>query len=273
MHGLINSDQRWSLEARVFPKILTWDVELKHVVSFIKLMLKTTKTLEKMVLRLGHYLQERQVEELLEMVPMFYQNNNVSIVVISNKLNKMVLVPTVYQVHSRRSAIVGWQKPCPSFVKCNIGSSWLNANQNCGVAWMVRDHMGQPLVHGRRSYSKVASTLEADFLSFRWAIECLATIHFDTVVFESPSYIAGKAILHPESFPQYGSLLNSIRRQLQSFTLWSIAFVHKEGNLCVDAIALGVTRYHRYQSYIAHAGPSWLNQLIQAEATAATNPD
>ncbi|XP_056856691.1 probable F-box protein At1g60180 isoform X2 [Raphanus sativus] len=166
MHGLINSDQRWSLEARVFPKILTWDVETKHVVSFIKLMLKTTKTLEKMVLRLGYYLQGRQVEELLEMVPMFYQNNNVSIVVISNKLNKMVLVPTVYQVHSRRSSIVGWQKPCPSFVKCNIGSSWLNANQNCGVAWMVRDHMGQPLVHGRRSYSKGRqSCIQSPFLS------------------------------------------------------------------------------------------------------------
>lgn len=68
-------------------------------------------------------------------------------------------------------------------------------------------------------------------------------------------------------------MLNSIRRQLQSFRLWSIAFVRKEGNLCVDAIALSVTRDHRYQSYIARAGPPWLNQLITAEAAAATNPD
>ncbi|KAG2332376.1 hypothetical protein Bca52824_003556 [Brassica carinata] len=118
----------------------------------------------------------------------------------------------------------------------------------------------------------VASSLESDLLSFRWAIECLATIHFDTVVFESPSYVAGEAILHPESFPQYGALLNSIRRQLQSFRIWRIAFVHKEGNLCVDAIALSVTRDHLYQSYIGRAGPSWLNQLIQAEAAAATSP-
>ncbi|KAF2579252.1 hypothetical protein F2Q68_00001733 [Brassica cretica] len=71
----------------------------------------------------------------------------------------------------------------------------------------------------------------------------------------------------------FGDMLNSIRRQLQSFRLWSIAFVRKEGNLCVDAIALSVTRDHRYQSYIARAGPSWLNQLITAEAAAATNPD
>ncbi|KAF3511216.1 hypothetical protein F2Q69_00001987, partial [Brassica cretica] len=146
VHGLINSDQRWRSEARVFPKILTWDVEPKHVVSFIKLMLKTTKTLEKMVLGLGYYLQGRQVEEFLEMVPMLCQDNNVS---ISNKFNRRGLVSTV---HSGLSSIVGWQKPCPSFVKCNIGSSWLNAKQNCGAAWMVRDHMGQPLVHGRRSY-------------------------------------------------------------------------------------------------------------------------
>ncbi|XP_009133420.1 putative F-box/LRR-repeat protein At3g18150 [Brassica rapa] len=269
VHGLIYSDQRWRSEAMVFPKILTWDVEPKHVVSFIKLILKTTKTLEKMVLGLGYYLQGRQVEEFLEMVPMLCQDNNVS---ISNKLNQRGLVSTtVYQVHS--GLILGWRKPCPSFVKCNIGSSWLDANRNCGAAWMVRDHMGQPLVHGRRSYSMVASSVEADLLSFRWAIECLATSHFDAVVFESPSYIAGEAILHPESFPQYGAMLNSIRRQLESFRLWSIAFVRKEGNLCVDAIALSVTRDHRYQSYIGRAGPSWLNQLIQAEAAAATNPD
>ncbi|CAH8332412.1 unnamed protein product [Eruca vesicaria subsp. sativa] len=41
VHGLMNSDQRWRKEARVFPNILNWDVEPKHVVSFIKLMLKT----------------------------------------------------------------------------------------------------------------------------------------------------------------------------------------------------------------------------------------
>ncbi|CAG7880899.1 unnamed protein product, partial [Brassica rapa] len=95
VHGLIYSDQRWRSEAMVFPKILTWDVEPKHVVSFIKLILKTTKTLEKMVLGLGYYLQGRQVEEFLEMVPMLCQDNNVS---ISNKFNQRGLVSTtVYQ--------------------------------------------------------------------------------------------------------------------------------------------------------------------------------
>ncbi|XP_010507665.1 PREDICTED: putative F-box/LRR-repeat protein At3g18150 [Camelina sativa] len=49
-HGL-NPDQYWSSEARVF-KYTTppWSLEAQAVVSFIELVLKTTKTLEKMVI-------------------------------------------------------------------------------------------------------------------------------------------------------------------------------------------------------------------------------
>lgn len=49
--------------------------------SFMELMLKTTKTLEKMVVRLECHLQGRDFEELLKMVPkLSHDNNNVSIV-------------------------------------------------------------------------------------------------------------------------------------------------------------------------------------------------
>ncbi|CAH2058646.1 unnamed protein product [Thlaspi arvense] len=80
----LNPDQCWSWEARAFEKVYRWNVESKHVASFMELMLKSTKTLEKMVVRLKGYLERRRFEELLEMVPMLsHNNNNVSIVLSS----------------------------------------------------------------------------------------------------------------------------------------------------------------------------------------------
>ncbi|EFH70460.1 hypothetical protein ARALYDRAFT_314380 [Arabidopsis lyrata subsp. lyrata] len=74
----LNLDHRW-----IFGNIFHWNVESKHVASFMELMLKRTKTLEKMVVRLESYLDGRGFEELLEMVPMLSRNNNVSIVLSS----------------------------------------------------------------------------------------------------------------------------------------------------------------------------------------------
>jgi len=69
----------------IFAKISRWNVESKHVASFMELMIKTTKKLEKKVVRLESYLDGRGFEELLEMVPMLSRNNNVSIVLSSTK--------------------------------------------------------------------------------------------------------------------------------------------------------------------------------------------
>ncbi|KAJ0250444.1 hypothetical protein HA466_0137770 [Hirschfeldia incana] len=138
---------------------------------------------------------------------------------------------------SELASLSGWQKPCPSFIKCNIGSSWIDVNNNCGVAWLTRDHQGAPLAHSRRSYSGVATSLEAELLGFYWAAESLSTM----------------------------------REKLSLLRLWSIAFVPKHANRCADAIALSVTRDHRYSSYIAKEGPSWLLQLINEDAAGAWN--
>lgn len=141
-----------------------------------------------------------------------------------------------------------WQKPCPSFVKCNIGSSWVDGNQNCGVAWLTRNHAGAALAHSRRSYSHVSSALEAELLGFYWASESVSTMRYEKVVFESTSYLAGEAILKPGNFPQWLSLIEAIREKLSLLRLWSISYVNRGANRCADAIALSVTRDQRYAS-------------------------
>ena len=152
------------------------------------------------------------------------------------------------------SALACWQKPCPSFIKCNVGLSWTDANRNCGVAWLTRNHLGAPLIHSRRSYSMVALQLEAELLSFLWAAESLSTLRHKNVVFESTSYLAGEAVLNPDNFPLFHVLIDAIREKLSRLQLWSIAYVHSGANRCADAIARSVTRDQRYPSYVGRVG-------------------
>ncbi|CAH8265296.1 unnamed protein product [Arabidopsis lyrata] len=58
----------------------TFSLKTKHVASFLKIILKNTKTLEKMVVRLKDYLEEKCFEELLQIVPSLSLDNNISIV-------------------------------------------------------------------------------------------------------------------------------------------------------------------------------------------------
>ncbi|XP_013594959.1 PREDICTED: uncharacterized protein LOC106303165 [Brassica oleracea var. oleracea] len=164
-------------------------------------------------------------------------------------------------------ALIGkWEKPCQSFVKCNIDSSWINATVNTGVSWILRNNFGEPLIHSRRSFSSVPTKLEAELLSFNWAIDRLSDLRLDKVVFESSSYLAGEAILRPEEFLVFQDLLVHIRVKLTGFSLWNISYAHLEGNGCAHEIALSVTRDHQYQSYIARGGPFWLTTLTLEDA-------
>ncbi|CAH8376385.1 unnamed protein product [Eruca vesicaria subsp. sativa] len=76
--------QSLSVEARVFENIRDWDIESKHVASFMELMFKNTKTLEKMVVWLKSYDHGRISAELFEMIPVLSEKNNVTIVLNSS---------------------------------------------------------------------------------------------------------------------------------------------------------------------------------------------
>ena len=40
------------------------------------------------------------------------------------------------------TALVKWEKPSLSFVKCNIDTSWVSENENTGASWLLRNSSG-----------------------------------------------------------------------------------------------------------------------------------
>ncbi|CAE6040690.1 unnamed protein product [Arabidopsis arenosa] len=120
-------------EVRVFGNIYCRNVESKHVALFMELVLKTTKTLEKMVVRLGPYSNTRGFKELLQMVPMLSHDNNVSIVLSATKSRIRETKCknfVIFNLFGQRNHGL-WQHTSTECIKRSIIDTWIN---NAGVS-------------------------------------------------------------------------------------------------------------------------------------------
>lgn len=170
---------------------------------------------------------------------------------------------------THRSCLPGanppWKPPPEGFVKCNIGASWLNLQENCGVSWLLREHKGNPLSHSRRAFSQIGSKLEADLCGLMWAVDSLWNLRHRKVIFESSSYQVVE-LFNSEAPPAVGKkLFDEIRQSLLKFDEWRIVFSPPHLNIPVTRIANSVTSEGRFQSYVARGASSWVLSSILAE--------
>lgn len=161
---------------------------------------------------------------------------------------------------------VVWIHRPPSLLKCNLASSWLENAVLSGASWFVRDENGRVVMHSRRAFPCLSSSLDAELNALLWSVESLASHHLDNVIFESSSLDLRRALLQPHHFPQHQALISLILQRLNGFQAWSADFVKTLRNLPVLSIATSVTSDNRHQSYVASGGPFWLHNLLQKEA-------
>ncbi|KAL1221244.1 putative ribonuclease H protein [Cardamine amara subsp. amara] len=160
-----------------------------------------------------------------------------------------------------------WRQPTLPFIKCNIGCSWAIANKNSGVAWIARDHWDNTVLHGRRSYSKVNSRLEAELLSLLWATENMSSLRFSHVIFEVSSRMIVDIFGSANFFRGDDTLVQNIQANLQQFAAWRVMFSPEICNTPALRIAWSVTKDQRTHSSIARGAPSWLRSVILSEKT------
>lgn len=160
----------------------------------------------------------------------------------------------------------GWSKPSDDWVKCNVAASWSNRSVNSGGAWIVRNGEGEALMHSRRSFSNVDNPLGADLCSLLWSIKAMRDLRVNKIIFESSSAILRESFLNPLLHPQAWPMVSNIHHALEGFAEWRVEHVVPESNKVASLIAVSVTSEHRYQSYVASGGPSWLQTLLEREA-------
>lgn len=106
----------------------------------------------------------------------------------------------------------------------------------------------------------------AELLAIFWAVESLKNMNMTAIIFESSFYLAKEALLHPQSYLFCRDMIDEIMLLLPAIGSWSLDYVRPDSNCAANAVALSVTRDQRYQSYVGHQGPSWLHELLDAEA-------
>ncbi|CAN7101106.1 unnamed protein product [Brassica rapa subsp. narinosa] len=158
-----------------------------------------------------------------------------------------------------------WCRPPRNWLKCNVSASWGSHNRMGGAAWIVRDAGGIPLSHSRRAFFGHTSNIEAELQSLLWSIRALIDLTIKWVIIESSLTQVREALLKPHEYPEWRHLIDTISVLLNEFDGVSLEHVVASRNRIANSIALSVTRDHRYQSYVATGGPTWLSSLLREE--------
>ncbi|XP_013607556.1 PREDICTED: uncharacterized protein LOC106314175 [Brassica oleracea var. oleracea] len=159
-----------------------------------------------------------------------------------------------------------WIKPPIGTLKCNVGSSWVCAQRNCGAAWILRDPQGRTVAHSRRSYSAINSGKEAHITALLWAVESMHNMRQNNIIFETSTEDTREIMSSSSVSPSLHYLTSQITALLHKFEYWSLDHAADERNVAANMIAGSVTTGHQYQSYIASQGPAWLYSLLSREA-------
>ncbi|KAL0711802.1 hypothetical protein Bca4012_018780 [Brassica carinata] len=161
-----------------------------------------------------------------------------------------------------------WQKPPPSFLKCNVGSSWDESLKIGGGAWVVRNEKGEVLIHSRRSFSMIDSSCQVHLKVLQWAAEAMCDLKLKRVIMEFSAIEIKNALNQPLlGDGQWHNCPRAIAAVF-SITEGKLNFVPASGNFIANMIASSVTRDKRLQSYVARCGPAWLTSQILQEASA-----
>ncbi|KAG5401441.1 hypothetical protein IGI04_016048 [Brassica rapa subsp. trilocularis] len=84
---------------------------------------------------------------------------------------------------------------------------------------------------------------------------------------EVTSAQALKAFEKPHTFPHLYNGVAHTSALMRKFRVCHVEVVDDNANRVAKEIAVSVTKDRRFQSYVARGGPSWLANIIQADAT------
>ena len=158
-----------------------------------------------------------------------------------------------------------WNPPLWTEVKCNIGFSWSKKLSLSGASWVVRDTMGNVLLHSRRSYAQVVSVFEAKLKSWEWALESMQSLNFKNVLFGASTYEVIQALHQPLAWPSLVSHLFPLLQLSQNKVGWQMVFEPMHCNSGASRIASSVITGFRLSSYVAQGAPSWLKTFFEKE--------
>ncbi|KAG7536410.1 Reverse transcriptase domain [Arabidopsis suecica] len=158
-----------------------------------------------------------------------------------------------------------WIKPAWGGLKCNVYASWIKDSVHCGGAWLLRNHMGDVVLHARDAFLPMVNRIAAELHCILWCLQSLHSLRFHSCEIWTDCNAAVGALERPKEWPKYRSILNKISQAIQVMRDVKFKISSPKANTLAKAIACSVTRDGRFNSYLASGGPAWLHTRIEEE--------
>ncbi|KAF8104165.1 hypothetical protein N665_0177s0021 [Sinapis alba] len=126
----------------------------------------------------------------------------------------------------------------------------------------MRNDNGKVLMHSRSSFVNVKSKLEAQGNGWLWAIESMASLRFEKVMFGVEASDLLGAVIRPPAWPSFRWISSKIRASLSSFSFWKLEGIDQKSNVPAGLIAKSVISKNLSQSYVATGFPAWLSSFF-----------
>ncbi|KAG7570254.1 Reverse transcriptase zinc-binding domain [Arabidopsis thaliana x Arabidopsis arenosa] len=160
---------------------------------------------------------------------------------------------------------IKWHPPAKPWLKCNVSVVWDRVKGLCGVAWVLRNSLGNVLLHSRHSLVISLSKDEADFRGCLWAMESMKSLNVHRVVFAVESKMIVGAMTRPAAWPSFKAQSLALIQALSFSPFWRISLEVRKANQGAFLIAKSVIMEDRSQSYVAQGYPFWLQNVFEID--------
>ncbi|KAG7549361.1 Reverse transcriptase domain [Arabidopsis thaliana x Arabidopsis arenosa] len=171
----------------------------------------------------------------------------------------------IEKLHREQSS--DWIPPLNGDLKCNIGFAWSKKKALAGASWIVRNSVGNVLLHSRRSYSQVHSLFDAKIKSWEWALDSMNKHHLENVTFGASTSDIIQALSKPKDWPAIVGHIAELLSHTKDKPFWFILMEPSRCNRGAMKIANSVITGLRLQSYVAKSHPRWLSDFFHSESS------
>jgi ribonuclease HI len=140
-----------------------------------------------------------------------------------------------------------WQKPRDGWMKCNVDAGFHTQRNTTNRGWCIRDGNGRFICAGTAWDYGTYSTIEAEALALKEAVQAAIQMNMEKVIFESDSQLVVQAIhANYGGQSEFSLLISSIKSLLVPHYNFEVKFVKRQANSVAHLLAKAANSWSRH---------------------------
>ncbi|XP_058759792.1 uncharacterized protein LOC131633093 [Vicia villosa] len=132
---------------------------------------------------------------------------------------------------------VVWFPPVDNWVKCNVDVGFNSAYRSTNRGWCFRDKLGRFITAGTAWDIGSMSTIEAEAIALKEAVQHAISLNLNFVIFESDSQLVVQGIhSNVSGLSEFNLILLSIKRLLALIPNFEVKFIKRQANMVADTL-------------------------------------